>query len=91
MWAVVLAPKMLGMSIARVLKSRPPARRLVIGIIMSLTSELTMAVKAPPTATPTARSTTLPRLINSLNSRTKELSDNFLDLGVDDFVLIYIL
>ena len=39
-------------------------------MMISLTKEVTIAVKAPPTATPTAKSTTLPRLINSLNSLT---------------------
>ncbi len=73
MWAVVLAPKILGISIAREEKSRPPASRLVIGMMMSSTKDLTMAVKAPPTATPMAKSTTLPRLMNSLNSFRKEL------------------
>src|ERR1051326_7576820 len=35
---------------------------------MSFTSELTIEVKAAPTTTPTARSTTLPRAMNSRNS-----------------------
>lgn len=69
----MLAPKTLGISMARVEKSKPPAKRLVTGIMMSSTRDLTMAVKAPPTATPMARSMTLPRLINSLNSLMKEL------------------
>ena len=38
------------------------------GMMMSLTSELTMAVKAAPMMMPTARSMTLPREMNSLNS-----------------------
>src|ERR1051326_2634405 len=38
------------------------------GVMMSLTSELTMLVKAAPMTTPTARSTTLPRMANFLNS-----------------------
>src|SRR3989344_2968088 len=37
------------------------------GVIMSFTKELTTAVKAAPIMTPTARSTTLPRSIKSLN------------------------
>ena len=40
---------------------------------MSFTSELTMAVKAPPITTPTAISSTLPRMAKALNS-----SKNFL-------------
>src|ERR1700756_79390 len=40
----------------------------MIGMIMSPTSELTMAPKATPMMTPTARSTTLPFIANSRNS-----------------------
>lgn len=47
--------------------------RETIGIMMSLTSEVTMAVKAEPTTIPTARSMTLPRLIKSINSLRKPL------------------
>lgn len=64
-------PKKLGMRMARLVKSTPPANRPTIGITMSFTRELTIAVNAPPTATPTARSTTEPRLINSMNSLRK--------------------
>ena len=39
-----------------------------IGMMMSATSELTIAPKAAPMITPTARSTTLPRIANFLNS-----------------------
>ncbi len=56
---------------------------------MSLTRELTMAVKAPPTATPIARSTTEPRLMNSLNSLINELLVIFsigLSLDADFFM-----
>ena len=59
------------MRIASPVKSTPPASNPTIGITMSFTNELTMAVNAPPTATPTARSTTEPRLINSMNSLRK--------------------
>src|SRR6266478_2797065 len=38
------------------------------GMMMSLTTEVTILPKAPPMITPTARSTTLPRIANSLNS-----------------------
>src|SRR5277367_1171427 len=40
----------------------------MIGMMMSLTSELTIAPNAAPMMTPTARSTTLPRIANFLNS-----------------------
>ncbi len=68
------APKKLGMLIERVVKSSPPTSRLLIGITISLTRELTIVVSAPPTATPIARSMILPRLINSRNSFRKALS-----------------
>src|SRR4029077_9903908 len=38
------------------------------GIMISLTSEATIAPNAAPMMTPTARSTTLPRIANFLNS-----------------------
>src|SRR3954469_7802699 len=40
----------------------------MIGMITSPTSEVTMAPKAAPMITPTARSTTLPFMANSRNS-----------------------
>src|SRR6478672_5686577 len=40
----------------------------MIGMMMSPTSEVTMAPKAAPMMTPTARSTTLPFIANSRNS-----------------------
>src|SRR4029077_13112958 len=40
----------------------------MIGMMMSPTSEATMAPKAAPMMTPTARSTTLPFIANSRNS-----------------------
>jgi hypothetical protein len=46
----------------------------MIGMITSPTSELTMAPKAAPMMTPTARSTTLPFIANSLNSFSIEKS-----------------
>lgn len=64
----------MGILIEIVEKSSPPKVRLAIGMRTSLTRELTMAVKAPPTAIPMARSTMLPRLINSRNSLKKALS-----------------
>ena len=41
------------------------------GLMMSLTSAVTMAVNAPPTTTPTARSMTLPREMKTLNSSSQ--------------------
>src|ERR1700733_12082596 len=41
-------------------------------MMMSPTSELTIAPKAAPMITPTARSTTLPRIANFLNSSSME-------------------
>ena len=38
------------------------------GVMISLQSEVTIAPNAPPMITPTAKSMTLPRLMNSLNS-----------------------
>src|SRR5262245_35999161 len=52
----------------RSLKSTPPRSRPIGGIRISLTSEVTMVPKAAPMITPTARSTTLPRMMNVLNS-----------------------
>ena len=49
-------------------KSKPPISMEIIGMTTSLTRELTIDVKAPPTIIPTARSTTEPRLMKSLNS-----------------------
>ncbi len=50
-------------------KSSPPVMAPMMGMMTSPTSELTMAPKAaPPMMTPTARSTTLPFIANSLNS-----------------------
>jgi len=40
----------------------------IAGLMMSLTSEFTIAVNAAPMTMPTARSTTLPRIANFLNS-----------------------
>ena len=46
----------------------PPVIIEIRGITMSLTRELTMPVNAAPIIIPTARSMTLPREMNSLNS-----------------------
>jgi hypothetical protein len=50
------------------LKSTPPTTRPMSGLTRSSTIEVTMAVKAAPMMIPTARSMTLPRAMNSLNS-----------------------
>lgn len=49
-------------------KSTPPVNAPTIGMMRSLTAELTMAVNAAPMTTATARSITLPWLMKSLNS-----------------------
>src|SRR6185503_14559505 len=46
----------------------PPSSRPIGGIRMSLTREVTIVPNAAPMITPTARSTTLPRMMNVLNS-----------------------
>ena len=71
MTAASPVPKKLGIVHERLVKFTPPPIRPTMGMMMSFTSEFTMAVKAPPTATPTARSTTEPRLMNSINSLRK--------------------
>ena len=52
----------------------PPVTQPIGGVMMSLTSELTMAVNDAPMTTPTARSMTLPRMANALE---------FLEHGLD--------
>ena len=49
------------------LKSLPPTTPM-IGVMMPLTIEVTTAPNAAPITTATARSTTLPRMMNALNS-----------------------
>ena len=48
-------------------KLTPPVRMEISGMMMSLTKELTMPVKAAPMIMPTARSMTFPLEMNSLN------------------------
>jgi len=48
----------------------PPSATPTSGMTMPSTSALTILPKAAPITTPTARSTTLPRAMNSLNSPT---------------------
>src|ERR1017187_10024933 len=47
-------------------KSGLPTTAAMIGVMRSFTSAVTTAPKAPPITTATARSTTLPRITNSL-------------------------
>src|SRR5438552_2072186 len=49
-------------------KSTWPSRRPIGGMITSSTSDETIFPKAAPIITPTAKSTTFPRMANSLNS-----------------------
>src|ERR1700694_5615396 len=51
------------------------------GMITSSTSEDTIFPKAAPTITPTAKSTTLPRMANSLNSLSMGLLLYYFDEG----------
>ena len=52
----------------RLEKSICPKKTPISGFIKLLTNDLTIAVNAAPIITPTAKSITLPREINSLNS-----------------------
>ena len=49
-------------------KSIFPRKIPINGLIKSETNDFTIAVKAAPMITPTARSITFPRAMNSLNS-----------------------
>ena len=49
-------------------KFTPPVSTPMAGMMMSLTSDVTILPKAAPMITPTAMSTTLPLMANSLNS-----------------------
>src|SRR5450759_1868755 len=55
-------------------KSTFPIRRPIGGIRMSLVNDATILPNAAPMMTPTARSSTLPLLMNSLNSLSMEIS-----------------
>src|SRR4030095_14397647 len=61
----------------RLEKSALPRRRPMGGMSRSLTNEATTRPKAAPMTTPTASSTTLPRMMNSLNSFSMAASLNF--------------
>src|SRR5262249_36548524 len=52
-------------------KSMPPTSRPMSGVKMSFTRLFTTAVKATPIMIPTAKSTTLPRMMKALNSSTQ--------------------
>src|SRR5688572_17656363 len=58
----------------RLAKSAPPSARPIGGIRTSSTRELTILPKAVPRITATARSITLPRATNSLNSRSSDMA-----------------
>ena len=64
------------------LKNRP-----ISGLMMSSTSAVTMAVKAPPMTTPTAMSSTLPRMANALNSSKNFLMPLFFS-SIDNLLLL---
>src|SRR5215471_6981947 len=56
----------------RFVKSTPRRRSPIGGMITSCTNDDTIFPNAPPMITPTARSMTLPRIANSLNSLNTE-------------------
>src|SRR6185312_257954 len=58
-------------------KSMPPIRMPIGGMMMSLTSEVTILPNAPPITTATARSTTLPRMMKALKSFAKLIAFSF--------------
>src|SRR6476659_917831 len=53
----------------------PPVSMATTGMTMPSTSAVTILPKAPPITTPTARSTTLPRAMKALNSRSMPMLD----------------
>src|ERR1017187_6121750 len=61
-------PLLLSRLMNKSLKLTLPIALPIGGMMMSLTAEVTILPNAPPMITPTARSTTLPRIANSLNS-----------------------
>ena len=74
MMALMNAPKSMsvpGITKPEMLSVPPPATTAMSGLMMWSVSAVTMDVNAPPMMTPTARSITLPRLMNSLNSLRK--------------------
>ena len=80
MMALMNAPKSMpfsvpgtGMVSPAISASPPPVTSLISGLMMSLVSDVTIEVNAPPTITPTAMSITLPRLMNSLNSERNDI------------------
>lgn len=63
----------------RLEKSGVPPMAAISGVIISLTSEVTMAPKAAPMTTATAKSTTFPRRINCLKSFSMSVSYQIFD------------
>jgi hypothetical protein len=59
----------------------------IIGVIMSATKELTIAVKAAPITTATAKSTTLPLIKNALNSFSITSFVLYLMVQIYDFLV----
>src|SRR5678815_1543287 len=76
----------------RLEKSTPPSALPIGGIMMSLTSDVTIAPKAAPMMTPMARSTALPLRANSLNSfhmaRSSSVAEQRLNLPQHLVVLL---
>ena len=62
---------------ASALKFTPPSSMPSGGISTSLTNEVTILPNAAPITTPTARSTTLPRIANFLNSSSRAMPASF--------------
>ena len=88
MIAAMNAPKSIGLSAgptlsmlvisSMLLPAIVPMMRLISGVMIFSQSAVTIALNAPPIITPTARSSTLPRLMNSLNSPKNFFIDTFL-------------
>ena len=71
MQALMNAPKSMsvpGTTRPEMVSAPPPAITEMSGLMMFVVSAVTMDVNAPPMMTATAKSITLPRLMNSLNS-----------------------
>ena len=84
MHALMKAPKSMsvpGTTSPEICVELPPAITEMSGLMMLSVSDVTMDVNAPPIMTPTARSITLPRLMNSLNSLSSAFM-GFLSLRV---------
>ena len=58
-------------------KSRPPVIAPISGVMISLTKEFIMLVKADPITIPVAKSTIFPFIANALNSLIKPFEPSF--------------